>query len=44
MVKELKQLTMCALVAVGGGALAQDAAAPAEAPAHEPVKVPAAAL
>ena len=40
MMQGLKQLTMCALVAVGGQALAQDAAAPAEAPAHEPVKVP----
>lgn len=42
MAGNLKTLAMCAVVAFGGVAMAQDAAAPAEAPAHEPVKAPSA--
>lgn len=42
MAGNLKKLAMCAVVAFGGVSMAQDAAAPAEAPAHEPVKVPSA--
>ena len=41
MAGNLKKLAMCAVVAFGGVAMAQDAAAP-EAAAHEPVKVPSA--
>jgi hypothetical protein len=41
MAGNLKKLAMCAVVAFGGVAMAQDEAAPA-APAHEPVKVPSA--
>jgi hypothetical protein len=37
MAGNLKKLAMCAVVAFGSGAMAQD-----EAPAHEPVKVPSA--
>ncbi|HEX8819732.1 MAG TPA: hypothetical protein VF794_07420 [Archangium sp.] len=41
MAGNLKKLAMCAVVAFGGVAMAQDAAAP-EAAAREPVKVPSA--